>query len=330
MRIAIAGFGFMGKTHAKNILNNPDLKLVSVVDRDSDAWSNLDASGNFSTGSVNRESLASLHLYSDFDECLKKEKPDACIISVHTDLHFDFAGKALLAGANVFIEKPLALETDQCRSLIDLAAQKKLLLMVGHVVRFMPAYRKLKEWICNREFGDLKFLSLNRFSGLPSWGQWKEKQEKFGSSGGALFDLVIHDIDYVSWVLGDPDEIACVSVPGKLSNHDHINATWRYGNGTVVKIEGGNIFHSSFPFQAGYMACFEKASVLHSSLNPEVIEVITDTEVTSVPASHGNDAYAEELLYFFNCIRKGEIPSLCTPESALRTIELCHKHTNRT
>ena len=75
--------------------------------------------------------------------------------------------------------------------------------MVGHVVRFMPPYQKLKKWIDSKEFGNLKFLSLSRFCGIPSWGQWKEKNVK-DLSGGALFDLVIHDIDFANYLLGMP------------------------------------------------------------------------------------------------------------------------------
>jgi predicted dehydrogenase len=327
-KIVVAGFGFMGRTHAMNVMLNPNLELVALVDKDIDGiLKKLKAnSGNISTGTLAEEDLSNVRLYAALKDCLLKESPDACIISVHTDLHYELARTALEAGVNVFLEKPFSLKTDQCKHMIELAEGKNLLLMIGHVVRFMPAYRKLREWITNRDFGILKFLALTRFSGLPLWGQWKEKQEDFGSSGGALFDLVIHDIDFAHWVLGKPDEIKSTCLPGRLSQHDYVNACWQYKSGLCIKIEGGNIFHSAFPFQAGFSAGFEQASILYSSLNPLNIQVTTDTESTFVPVGDANEGFSAELQYFTECLRSREYPYLCSPESALKTIELCYKH----
>jgi predicted dehydrogenase len=328
IRIAVAGFGFMGRTHTRNILMNPDLELVALVSRNPDniRKSLNENSGNFSTGLVDEDFLSDVNLYSSLADCLKKETLDACVISVHTDLHFELTRLALNAGVNVFLEKPFCLETAHCRELINLADRAKLILMIGHVVRFMPAYKILKDWIDGEEFGLLKFLSLSRYSGVPAWGQWKEKQLDYGSSGGAIFDLVIHDIDYAQWVLGNPDKITASYLPGQLSRHDYVNANWRYHTGTVVRIEGGNIFHSTFPFQAGYMAWFENASVLFSTGYPENIIVATDEDTRLIASGDPNEGFYGELAYFAECIKNQRSPLNCSPESALNTIELCYQH----
>jgi predicted dehydrogenase len=328
IKIAVAGFGFMGRTHTRNILMNPDLQLVALADKDPEnIRKNLkDNSGNFSTGSVGKDFLSNINIYPSLAECLKHETLDACVISVHTDLHYSLTSLALEAGVNVFLEKPFCLETTQCRELIDIASRNQCILMIGHVVRFIPAYRILKQWIDGGEFGRLKFLSLSRYSGVPAWGQWKEKQQDFGSSGGAVFDLVIHDIDYAQWVLGNPDEITATCLPGQLSMHDYVNANWKFKSGTVVRIEGGNIFHSAFPFQAGFMAWFERASVLFSAGNPENIIVATDTDSRLIPSGDPNDGFYGILAYFAECVKNKQFPMECSPESALNTIELCYKH----
>src|SRR5665647_3540734 len=182
-KVAILGFGFMGMTHAENILKNSDLDLVAIVDKNPTAVEEklLSQTGNFATGGIKKEQI----------------------------------------------------------------------LMIGHVVRFTPPYQKLKEWIDNGKYGALKFLSMSRFSGVPAWGEWMDRRTSYGSSGGALFDLLIHDIDYVNYILGIPGSIKCDYLPGLLSKHDYISAMWNYFDKDIhVKIEGGNIFHSSFPFQA--------------------------------------------------------------------------------
>lgn len=328
IKIAVVGFGFMGITHTMNILKNPDLELVAIVDKNPEnIRKNLSAQvGNFSTGVITEKEISNFKIYSSFEDCIADEHLDACVIAVHTNFHFSLTKLALEAGINVFLEKPFCLEISEGVKLIELARSKQLLLMVGHVVRFMPPYLKLKNWIDSGEFGRLKFLSLTRFSGLPVWGQWKEKQQDFGSSGGALFDLVIHDIDFVQWALGNPDSIESTCLPGKLSKHDYLNAFWKYNSGINVKIEGGNTFHTAFPFQAGYSANFENASVLYSSNNSENIIVATDTETKNVTAGDAMDGYSGEIDYFIQCLINHEEPIKCMPESALQSIKLGYKH----
>jgi predicted dehydrogenase len=199
--------------------------------------------------------------------------------------------------------------------------------MVGHVVRFMPAYKILKSWIDSGEYGKLEFLSLFRFSGVPSWGQWLEKQKEFGSSGGALFDLVIHDIDFAQWVCGIPDSIESYCLPGKLSNYDYVSALWKYQDENLhVKIEGGNTYHSDYPFQASFNARFRDASIFYSSQDPEQIIVASGSGIKLVPAGNPNDGFSGEVDYFIESIIHNRQPGECSPESALETIKICYRH----
>lgn len=329
MNIVVVGFGFMGITHTGNILQNPNLRLAAIVDRSAEQVPQKlkENSGNFSTGSLSESDISQVKIYSDFAECLAAEKPDACVIAVHTALHFEMAKMALENNAHVFLEKPFCLDVAEGEELISLAQSKNKILMIGQVVRFMPAYEKLKELIDSQELGQLEFLSMSRFSGVPAWGQWKDRQKDFGSSGGALFDLVIHDIDFAQWVCGIPDEVHAGNLPGKLSNYDYVSAFWKYSDKPyTLKVEGGNTFHSSYPFQAGFSARFTDASILFSSKEPENIVVTTDSETRLIPVGDANDGFSAELNYFADCIINNKIPEKCTAESALDAIRLCHRH----
>lgn len=329
--IAVVGFGFMGLTHTLNILKNKDLKLSAIVDKNPALIEKTinGKAGNISTGSIDPKKLKGVNKYSNLDDCIASEDLDAVYICVHTNLHYEMTKKALLNEKHVFLEKPLCLDIKQAEELIRLAEQKKKIFMVGHVVRFMSPYQKLKQWIDSKEFGELIFLSLSRFSGLPGWGQWKEKQVK-GTSGGALFDLIIHDIDFASYVLGLPSEIKCNYLPGELSKHDYISAMWSYKDKNVhVKIEGGNIFHTSFPFQANFMAQFEKASILYSSSKDDIIQIADDSSINEVSAGDAGDGYYNEIAYFAECLKKNTQPTECMPSSSLQSIQLCYKHFNQ-
>lgn len=328
IKIAVVGFGFMGITHTMNILRNPGLELVAIVDKNPEnIRKNINEKvGNFSTGGISEKEISNIKIYASLEACIENEKLDACVIAVHTDFHYKLTKLAFDAGINVLLEKPFCLTISEGEELIELAAVKGLLLMIAHVVRFMPSYQKLKSWIDSGEFGNLNFLSMTRFSGVPAWGQWKEKQQDFGSSGGALFDLVIHDIDFVHWSVGIPDSIESTVLPGKLSRHDYLNARWEYNSGINVKIEGGNIFHTAFPFHAGFSASFENASIVYNSSNPENIIVATNTETIEIQAGDAMEGYSGELNYFVDCLKNKTKPEKCMPESALQSIKLGYKH----
>jgi predicted dehydrogenase len=326
-RVAVAGFGFMGMTHALNILRNKDLQLVAIIDKDLEniKKSLLSAGGNIQTGQIDAAKMENISRYSSLDECLDKEELDAVHICVHTDLHYEMTRKALLQNKHVFLEKPICLDLDMAEELISLAGEKRKILMVGHVVRFMSPYQKLKQWVDSKEFGDLQFLSLSRFSGVPAWGQWKDRQVR-GTSGGALFDLVIHDIDFCNYVLGLPSEIKCSYLPGGLSNHDYIDAHWIYNEKNVhVKIEGGNIFHAGFPFQAGYLAQFEQASVQYTTFKDDVITIADPSGKREVTAGDVNRGYYDEIAYFADCMETNTQPLECTPFSSLQAVQLCYR-----
>jgi len=327
-KAAIVGFGFMGMTHTLNILKIKDLKLTAIVERDlllidKNLKSNI---GNIAVGNIDVNELADARRYSDIDSCLKSEDIDVVIVCTHVNTHFEMTKKALENNKDVFLEKPFCLDMKQAQELIEMAAKMKKLLMVGHVVRFMPPYQQLKKWIDNKEFGDLKFLSLTRFCGLPGWGQWNDKSIK-DLSGGALFDLSIHDIDYANSLLGQPSQIKCNYFPGAYSKHDYISAMWSYNIKNVhVKIEGGFTFHKSFPFQAGFMARFSNASVVYTSLKGDVIQIADDSSVREIPAGDAGAGYYNEMAYFAECLTKGVDPELCMPSSSLKAIEICYNH----
>jgi predicted dehydrogenase len=327
-KTAIVGFGFMGMTHALSILKIKELKLSAIVERDlSVIDKNLhSAIGNISVGNLDAGDLSEAGRYTDFDECLNKENFDVAVICTHVNTHYELTKKALQNNKHVFLEKPFCIDPVKAKELIDLADSKKKLLMIGHVVRFMAPYQQLKQWIDSGEFGDLKFLSLTRFCGLPGWGQWKEKDVK-DLSGGALFDLSVHDIDFAASIVGQPAKIDSVYLPGEYSKQDYISALWSFSDKELhVKIEGGFIFHTSFPFQAGYMAQFEKASIVYSTLNGDVIRIADDSTVREVPAGDAGAGYFNEMKYFSECLDSGTQPLLCSPLSSLQAIELCYKH----
>jgi predicted dehydrogenase len=328
IRTAVIGFGYMGKTHARHILNSETMTLIAVVDSRPDALNIDKQEGNIKTGNIAPEALSGVKLYTSPDDCFANEKIDLAYVCVHTPSHYEMAMTALQYNAHVFIEKPFVLDVNQGITLIEEAKRRQRLLGVAHVVRFMPPYVKLREIYQNRTYGALRFISLSRFSGTPGWGDWIKWRSNFGASGGALFDLSIHDIDFLHYTLGVPDKIEATCFSGYLSNYDYVCAFWRYeGRDWHVKVEGGNPFPSPFPFEASFKAVFEKATVVWNSNNGLELKVINDTATEILPLNDANNGYRDEGLYFADCILHNRYPEACSAESALETIRICQRHT---
>jgi predicted dehydrogenase len=323
MRVAVIGFGFMGKTHARNILNSSLMELAAIVDSRIDSIRQV--SGNIDTGEIPPEILAGINKYDSVEACFAKESLDAVFVCVHTLSHYDIAMKALKQGLHVFIEKPFVFKIEEGEALIAEAKSKNLILSVGHVVRYMPAYAKLNELYRDHVYGKLKYISMTRFSGIPNWGEWDKLRKDFGSSGGGLFDLVIHDIDFLQYILGVPDRVEAKSIPGVLSNHDYISALWYYNcNDAFVKVEGGLTFHSKFPFEAAFKVSFEEASVVWSSSHGHELRIADNETLQTIALDDANDGYFVEGEKFAASIINND--PVCMAESALNTIRLCYKH----
>ena len=101
LRVAVIGFGFMGKTHTRNILNSSLMELVAIVDNRIDSISQV--AGNIDTGEIPPEILTRINKYDNVDVCFTNESLDAVFICVHTSLHYDMVIKALKQGLHVFV-----------------------------------------------------------------------------------------------------------------------------------------------------------------------------------------------------------------------------------
>jgi predicted dehydrogenase len=99
---------------------------------------------------------------TDLEELLADDAVDAIAIATPVSSHFPLAKRALEAGKNVFVEKPLAASTEEAVALADLAAERGLLLMPGHTFVYSPPVRAIRELIDSGELGDIYFISTSR------------------------------------------------------------------------------------------------------------------------------------------------------------------------
>jgi len=173
LKLGVIGAGRLGSFHAAKAAAHPEVELLGVADPSNTA----------------RNALAQKHgvqAFSSFDEMLPIV--DAVVIASPTFLHFGLGEACLSSGKHVLMEKPMCASLSEARKLVDLARQRNLVLQVGHVEEFNPAWGAAKEAIRNDLMsGEPILIDAVRTSGYT-----------FRSTDvGTVFDMMIHDIDLI-------------------------------------------------------------------------------------------------------------------------------------
>ena len=177
MKIGLIGCGYWGKNIARN-LHQMGL-LGAVCDPSAKV---LESVPKLYPGAMPTTSI---------DDVLKSSEIDAVAIASPAALHAKTAKAALLAGKDVFVEKPLALDVKEANSLLALAKKKKRVLMVGHILQYHPAILKLKELLDAGELGDIQYVYSNRLN----LGKIRHEEN-------ILWSFAPHDISVILLLLG--------------------------------------------------------------------------------------------------------------------------------
>ena len=101
---------------------------------------------------------------SEYSQVLDNEEIKGVVIASPAALHYSIAKKALLAGKDTFVEKPLALKVEEGKELVEIAEGNERILMVGHLLEYHPAIDKLKELVDKGELGKIRYVYSNRLN----------------------------------------------------------------------------------------------------------------------------------------------------------------------
>ncbi len=184
-QLAVIGCGRWGKNHVRTAsqLWGKSLKYICDVDQ---------AQGK------QAQELAPEAIFTPYlQDVLKDEAVAAVVVATPAETHFQVARAALEAGKHVLVEKPLALFSGDAEQLQQLARKQKRVLMVGHILLFHPAIRKIKELIDTGVIGKLQYIYSNRLN----LGTVRKEEN-------ILWSFAPHDISVLQYLIGaDPIEV---------------------------------------------------------------------------------------------------------------------------
>ncbi len=211
-RVAVVGIGRLGSFHTK-LVNAGDLfDLVAIVEP-------VEAARHVATEEFSVRGVA------DISEVV--DEIDCAIIATPTVHHFDVAQELLKAGKHLLIEKPISLELAQANDLIALAEANELILQVGHVERFNPAFSAVAKHVPTPLFIDAVRTSNYSFRSTDI---------------GVTLDLMIHDIDLVLSLVDSP--IAAIDAVGSVvigPHEDIANARLTFENGAFANLTASRV-----------------------------------------------------------------------------------------
>ncbi len=267
--VGIVGLGFMGRTHLASyraaaragfpnrVVALCDKELARVggkaFQRGNGALGN-GVRGNMEKGGASPlAGLQRVAIHSAATELFADESIELVSLCTPTDTHVPLALQALAAGKHVLLEKPVALRAQDVARLAAAAKKARRLCMPAMCMRFWPGWAWLKEQIDAQAFGRVHSAVFRRLASPPAWS--RGFYGNVAKSGGALFDLHVHDADFVRHCFGPP---ASVASTGSL---DHVTTLYRFPSGPEhVVAEGGWNHTPGFPFFMGFTVVFERAT----------------------------------------------------------------------
>jgi predicted dehydrogenase len=321
LNAGVVGFGVMGKTHFKCYQSLPDVRVAAICETsDIKMASTSQAAANL--GNLNTEiNIESVHIYKDFERMLSEQNLDLVSITLPTFMHADFTTKALKAGVNVLCEKPMALNLDECRRMIDAAKESGKVLQIGHCVRFWPEYVKAKQIIDSGQYGQVRAATFQRLSAFPTWS-WNDWQRNGSKNGGTIMDLHIHDTDIILHWFGVPASVFCGAVRGPTGDYDHIVTQYSYPDDKVVAAEASWLMAPGFGFRMGFNIALEKATIAFDSTCEPSLKLYTFDNETLIPSLEKKDGYWFEIDYFVKTILGKKLPPLITPQQSYDAVRI--------
>lgn len=216
--IGIVGLGGWGKNLVRNYYESPLAELTWLCDLDETKLQNL------------QSRFPAKHTTREFQELIDDRSLDAIVIATTAPSHFDLCKKALLAGKDVYVEKPFVLSVADAKELIRIAEEMGRILMVGHLLEYHPVVDRLKEMIDDGDLGDIRYIYSQRLNlgtvRVDENAMWNfaphdisvilyllDKQPTDVSARGQCYlQMGIHDVVFLS-----------LNFAGKAMGHVHVS-----------------------------------------------------------------------------------------------------------
>ncbi len=322
VNVAVVGLGFMGVTHLRAYLDLPSARIVSVCDPVRlpvrgvlpGVAGNIKKSGGVNLG-------LRVKVFRKLEEILADPEVDLVDLCTPTPRHAEQAIAALKAGKHVLCEKPLAGTAAAARAVLKVAESSPGFLMPAMCMRFWPGWSRLRQTVQQGAYGKMLAAHFRRVSERPGWSR-QGAGAGAAHSGGALFDLHIHDTDYAHFLCGRPKAVFSTGVADAAGSIVHVVTQYIYPGGPAVSAEGSWLQAAGFNME--FTIYCERATLdFDFARGPDATQISEPGQPARSLHFDEPDGYGAEISYFMECVAKHRPPAIVTARDAVTALEIC-------
>ena len=298
LRVGVIGVGHIGSNHARLYAEQSSAEFTAIFDTDR----------------AKAQELAAKHRVRASDSLAEfLDQVDAASVATPTNTHFEVARQLLERGKHALIEKPIADNAADATELARMAAERQLVLQVGHVERFNPVLSALEQRLTHP-----RFIEAHRLSPYPNRS----------TDIGVVLDLMIHDLEIILHLVRSPVQtIDAVGVPVLSRGEDIANARIRFEDGCVANITSSRIS----PERMRKIRVFQEDAYLSLDYQSQSGEIYrrtpTGIERDQVEIER-EEPLKQQLAAFVECAATGRAPKVSGFE-ATAALELAVEITKR-
>lgn len=303
LKIALIGTGFIGETHLKvwQAMKNAQITAVCTTTPEK--------------GACIAKKYACRH-YQNLSELLSCEDVDIVDICTPTFLHEQNIMTAASFGKHIICEKPLTLTLESMDRIISRVNETGIYLLTGQVLRFWTEYVTVKELFDSGAIGKVHGVYAHRLAQYPPDTSWRHDS---GNSGGGLFDLTLHDVDFLLYLFGEVDTLYATGYKSASGCWDHVSVLLTFKSGINATIEGVLGMTNGYPFSTTLRIIGEYGTVDYDMSAGVNIEKLDQSRSSVIfyqndhspkllePAASRTD-FDAELHYFADCVESHTPP----------------------
>lgn len=316
IEVAVVGVGGWGKNLARNYYQLPEANLRYICDLDPEKLESMQRQypGTATTNS--------------FDDVLSDGELDAVVIATTGPTHYRLAKQALLAGKDVYVEKPFVLNVDEAIELNELAEKGSRILMVGHLLEYHPVVNRLKAMIDAGDLGNVYYIYSQRLN----LGTVREDEN-------AMWNFAPHDISSILYLLGkkpvdvsargqdylqrDVEDVVFLTMSFSDNTMAHIHVSWldphKVRKLTIVGSDKMAVFDDLEA--AEKLKIYDKGAKLSQDYDTFAEYVGLRFGDITIPYVKSGEPLRTECLHFIDCVENRKQP-VSDGQDGLRVVQV--------
>lgn len=301
IKVGIIGAGYMARKHLRAYKKMREVEVVGVVGK-------TERNRDYFIKECNVRNFYKNHL-----DLLSEGSVDAVSVVTPTFTHSKIVIDCFRAGCHVLCEKPISVNLTDAYEMIMAGEKAKKLFMMGFTMRFYKEFQRMKRLIDDGEIGDVRNAWFRKSSRLPK-GEWYLDPEK---SGGVIFEMGIHLIDWIRWIVGSRIEIVSAVMQDNVYNlgkEDNFWVLMEFENNAIGAV-GSSYSYSINPVDIGVIGTTKSVSVEGGRI---IQEDYRDSKpwlfnfykkiLPFLPIA--DNPFDKEISHFIDCIRDNTTPSV--------------------